>query len=159
MALDAPGLESDLLELFGEPPATITAGEVDVPASRADCAQAWADAMGDYASGIVPASTTVPAAASALALDLESAFASPTAPADADLAFTTFATAVGLGMVGFVSTPPPAPVGFALAFAEPPASWPETHSSAADSWASKVDAWMRTGTATPVSGGAPVPWS
>jgi hypothetical protein len=74
-----------------------------------------------------------------------------------ETAFTVFATAVGVGMLpAFVATPPATPVGFATQFAGPK---PETHAAAASQISGIIDTWMRTGTATPSIGGAPVPWS
>lgn len=146
MPLDAPGLEADLEELFAEPPATV-----------AECADAWAAAVGAYASGVVPASATVAAAQAALAGALLSAFQTPAAAAPMEAAFTAFATTVGAGMApAFVATPPPSPVGIATLSAPP---HPETHAAAANKYATAIDVWMKTGTATPSVGGAPVPWS
>jgi hypothetical protein len=68
----------------------------------------------------------------------------------------TFAATVGGGMAGFVAVPPPAPVGFGDQFAQP---HPATHAEAASAITTIVDAWMRTGTATPTAGGPPVNWS
>jgi hypothetical protein len=146
MPLSAPGLQSDLESLFASPPATV-----------AECGQAWADAVGAYASGVVPASTTVSAAQATLAGALASAFGTEDAASPMDAAFQAFATTVGTGMApAFVATPPPSPVGFATLFAPP---FPETHAAAAQKYATAIDTWARTGTATPSGGGAPVPWS
>lgn len=146
MPLNASGLESDLEALFAAPPATV-----------AECADAWAAAVGSYASGVVPASASVAAAQAALSSALLSAFQSPSAAAPMDAAFTSFATTVGAGMApAFVATPPPSPVGIATLSAPP---YPETHAAAASKYATAIDTWMKTGTATPSGGGAPVPWN
>ena len=146
MPLVAATLEADLEALFAEPPGT-----------TAECAQAWGDAASSYASGVVPPSTTVAAAAATLAGALTSAFAAPNAATPMDAAFTAFATTVGAGMApAFVAAPPPSPVGFATLFAPP---FPETHAEAANKFATALDVWMKTGTATPALGGPPVPWS
>jgi hypothetical protein len=71
-------------------------------------------------------------------------------------AFLTFATTVGAGMTGYTPTPPPAPVGFAAHFSAP---HPESHAEAAASIAPLIDTWLRTGTATPLPSGTPIPWS
>lgn len=156
MTLDAAGLESDLEELFADPPLVMSdPSTADVAASRSACAQAWADAMGSYAAAVVPPSTTVVAAAAALSSALATAFASESAAAAVDAAFLAFATSVGGGMAGFVAAPPPAPPGFATGLQ---ASQP-SHEDAAEFWASLIDTWMKTGTATPISGGSPVNWS
>ena len=150
MPLDPSGLEDDLEELAQSPGATI-----------ADCAQQWANAMQGYASGVVPASTQVAAAAATLQGALASAFASvdaATTAAAMEASFLAFATTVGAGMApAFVATPPPSPVGFAARFSAIPK--PATHAAAAASFGGAIDAWMRTGTATPSVGGAPVLWS
>jgi hypothetical protein len=112
--------------------------------------------MESYAAGVVPASTAVPAAAGTLESALVGAFGGTTAPADLEGAFLAFATAVGAGMApAFVAVPPPAPVGFAAQLTTNQA----TKSAAASAFASSIDTWMRTGTATPSGGGAPVNWS
>lgn len=121
------------------------------------CAQAWANAMVSYASPIVPASTTVQAAGTALAGSLASAFAAPSAIPGMESAFSAFAASVGLGMVGFAPAPPPAPVGFAQQFSGPK---PATHSAAAQAIAGLIDAWMRTGLSTLLAPpNTVVPWS
>lgn len=142
--LDSGKLQSAIFSVCESPAQTAAA-----------CAQQWAQAMGDYASGIVPPSTTVPAARSALAGSLAAAFATPFAAPGMESAFAAFAATVGAGQAGFVPLPPPRPVGFAalLAVISP------THASAAAAVASLVDTWMRSGSSTPVAGGSPVPWS
>lgn len=146
MPLNAAALQSSLASLFATPPAT-----------RAACAQAWADAVNGYASAIVPASTTVAAGVAALSSSLASAFAAPSAASPFDAAFAAFAVTVAGGMLpAFTGVPPAAPLNIAslLATTQP------THAAAAAAWASLIDAWFRTGTATLV---APpntlVPWS
>ena len=142
MSLDAAGLESDLSSFFG-----------GVPATLALCAAEWADAMESYSSGVLPASTTVSAAAATL----ETALAAITTMAEVDVAFQAFAVTVGAGMLpAFVAVPPPAPPGFVAGVAPP---FPATHAAAATKWKDIIDAWMKTGTATPAAGGAPINWS
>lgn len=149
MPLDSPGLEADLESLFAAPPAT-----------SALCAQAWADAVEGYSSGIVPASTTVTASAAALATALGSAFtgSDKTATAAAmESAFATFAASVGAGMAGYTPTPPPGSLGFAALMEEP---FPETHADAATVWADAIHAWMTTGIGTLIAPpNTVVPWS
>lgn len=146
MPLNPSGLQSSLESLFASP-----------PMMAAQCAQAWADAAGSYGAGIIPASTTVSAAAAALAAALQSAFGSaPAAPAF-DAAFMSFAVTVAAGMLPtFAGIPPPAPLGIATLLVSPQ----PTHAAAAAAFAALIDAWMKTGTATLV---APpntlVPWS
>src|SRR5688572_19061580 len=103
MPLNVAGLQTDLEALFADP-----------PASAAECAQAWGDAVSAYASGVIPASTTVAAGAAALTSSLAGAFATPAAAGAFDAAFTTFGATVGAGMLpAFAAVPPPAPLGIA----------------------------------------------
>jgi hypothetical protein len=137
MPLDAVTLQNELEALFEAPPPTSGA-----------CAGLWAAAMLDYAAAVVPASTTVSVAAQTLATALASAFASPTAPADFDLAFAAFAASVGLGMApAFTGAPPAAPLGIGtlLVGSQP------THAVAAAAFAALIDEWFRTGSATLVA--------
>ena len=146
MPLAPSGLSSALEGIAANPPASV-----------AECAQAWADAVGNYASGVVPPSLTVAAAKATLASALASAFAAPAAAPLMETAFTAFAATVSGGMApAFVGTPPPAPVGFASQFAGPK---PATHAAAGAALSSLIDTWMKTGTATPSGGGAPSPWT
>lgn len=113
--------------------------------------------MQGYAAAIIPASTTISAAASTLSGALNTAFATEAAAAAMESAFAAFAVTVGGGMApAFVATPPPAPVGFATLLVPP---FPETHEAGATAMKNAIDAWMKTGTATPSGGGSPVPWS
>lgn len=131
----------------------------DLPkASVGECAAAWASAAGDYASGILPASTGVPAAQAALQTALVGAFggAPGAAPAVMDAAFVAFALAIGAGMLpAFVATPPAGPPGI-VAFM---AGGDRTEEQFASEFASMIDTWMKTGTATPALGGPAVPWT
>ena len=155
MPLDAAGLQSDLEAFFADPHIVLVAGEVDVTASRLACAREWADAMQAYAADIVPPSTTVVAAAAALKGSLASAFALPSASTAVDAAFLAFATAIGGGMAGFTPAPPLAPLSVATLLGATAA----THADAATSFASTIDVWMKTGTATPIPSGPPANWS
>lgn len=139
--------------------AALQSGIQNVCASPAEtaagCADQWAQAMGDYAEALVPASATVSAARATLASSLAAAFVTSFAAPGMDSAFAAFAATVGAGQVGFVPVPPPRPVGFAalLATLQP------THNSAAAAVAGLIDSWMRSGSSTPVAGGPPVPWT
>jgi len=146
MSLNAAGLKSDLAALAASPPATVAA-----------CAQAWADAVEAYCAGIVPASTTVSAAAATLVGALTTAFEAEAAAPGMESAFASFASTVGGGMApAFVATPPPAPVGFAAQFA---GAFPATHAQAGEEIGGLIHDWMVTGSAVPAAGGAAVPWS
>ena len=155
MPLDAAGLETDLAAFFANPPITIVDDVVDVTTSRADCAQEWADAMQAYAAAIVPASTGVAAAAAVLKTSLATAFALESAAGSVSAAFATFAASVGSGMAGFTAVPPPGSLGVVALLATPQS----THAAAAAAWATQIDTWMKTGTATPIPSGSPANWS
>lgn len=137
MPVDAVTLQSELEALFAEP-----------PPSADECAGLWAAALLDYAADVVPASTTVPAAAEALAGALSTAFASEDAAPGVDAAFASFAAAVGAGMApAFAATPPAEPLGIAdLLIGSQP-----THAAAAAAFAALIDEWFRTGSATLVA--------
>lgn len=152
--LNKTGLQSALEAFFAAPPVVMSGETVNVSASRAACAQKWADAMSTYASAITPPSTTVAAACTALSSALASAFALPSAWSAVDAAFQAFALAVGGGMApSFVATPPALPPGLSSAMST------TSYASAAAWWATRIDAWMRTGIATPVPPGPSVPWA
>lgn len=124
--------------------------------TAAACAQTWANIMGSYFAGVVPASATVSAAQATLQGALTSAFSAEAGAGLAllETAFTAFALTVGGGMApAFVAVPPPAPVGFSTLVAV------ETAAESASNLASLISAWAQTGTATPSAGGAPVPWT
>ena len=134
MALNKVALTTALTSLFSNPPDSIDG-----------CAAAWADAMESYATSIVPASTTVPAAASDLEAALKTTFVNNGSTAmltTLESDFLTFATTVGGGMTGYTSTPPPGLVGFSTI------GNADTHATAAANFANKIDTWMKTGIAT-----------
>jgi hypothetical protein len=146
MALDAAALQASFTSLMTNHGATSAA-----------CAALWASAFGSYASGVVPPSTTVPAAQAALQSALGAAFATPSALAAMDAAFTAAASTIAAGMApSFTGVPPPSPIGWATVLNGPAA----TAAAAAAKVTAAIDAWMKTGTATLV---APpntlVPWS
>lgn len=109
--------------------------------TRAHAAAAWATAMGDYAAGIVPASTTVGAAKAALETALTHAFGQASAAPEMETAFAAFAATLGGGMTGYTPTPPPGEVGFATRFATNRSS----ASVAATAVADAIDDWLTTG--------------
>jgi hypothetical protein len=122
------------------------AGNRDYPATGDDCADEWADALQAYATGIIPASTTVSAATATLRTSLKSAFALPTASRMAafNTAMAAWATTIGGGQAGFVATPPVGlPLATLLALPTPPSS----RSAGVSAAASSIDAWMKTGIA------------
>ncbi len=148
MPLNSAALQSGILTVCSAP-----------ANSSAGCAQQWANAVIDYARAIAPAVVpgTVEAAGAAMVATMTGGFSVPGGGAAAlESAFAAFALAVGAGMVGFVPVPPPRPVGFA-GLAAPPA--PVSHGDAAARTAILIDAWMRSGSATPASGGPPIFWT
>lgn len=145
MPLELAGLKDDLEAFFADPPTT-----------SEGCATKWADAVGAYAAGIVPPSTTVSAARDALEGAVLGAIGAPAVAPGMEAAFAAFAVAVGSGQAGFVPTPPPAPVGFATALLPP---FPTTHADAAGRWGDLINDWLTSGSSTPVAGGPAVPWS
>lgn len=140
MPLNLAALSNGLASCFADP-----------PGDAAGCGQQWADAVKNYAAGIVPPvpAPALEAAAGVLAGALGSAFATPAAIPAMELAFTAFGATVALGMApAFAGVPPAGPVGFAAQFA---GAAPETHGEAASAIAGRIDAWMKTGSATLVA--------
>ena len=136
MALDFATLRSGLRDLM-ESPADSAAG----------CAQLWADAVADWAADVTPPSVGAEGGRAALVSGLATAFDSPDAAPGMESAFAAFAATVGGGMApAFTAVPPPMPVGFAAKFSGPR---PQTHSDAAEEFATLIDSWFRTGTAAP----------
>lgn len=134
MTLDTTALRDALEDLASSP------GE-----TRADCAQALADAVAGYFSGVVPATASVEAAKGVLKTSLEAAFAvRPNAVTQLEAAFSVFGAAVALGMAGWAGVPPAGPVGFAVMVSE----GPKTHAAAAQDLADRLHAWAITGSAT-----------
>jgi hypothetical protein len=126
------------------------------PASTAEAAQRWADAVLAYATAVLPLSSTVQAAAATLAGGLAGAFSAPAAAPGMESAFAAFGASVGLGMAGYTPAPPAVPVGFAQVFATNRGSAAE----GAQAVASAIDSWMRTGLSTLVAPpNTAVPWS
>lgn len=141
MPLDASGLGGDIADWVNNPDPTV-----------AGCAGQLAGAVVTYAAGVVPATGAGVGAAIALATGVQAAFEMTSSAASAsalETAFSTFATAIAVGMAGFVAVPPPAPLGFASLMSVNQVS----KSAAASSWASAIDTWFRTGTAAPAPPG------
>jgi hypothetical protein len=136
LPLKLAALQSALEDLFSNPSPT-----------AADCAQAWADAVEAYFSGVVPPSTTVSAAAGVMAGALQTAFESTDAAPAVDAAFTVFATTVAGGMLPAFAGTPPAALGISTLLAAPQ----PTHAAAAAAFSALIDTWARTGTAALVA--------
>jgi len=147
MPLNLPGLTQALIDLAQRAPAT-----------AAECAARWGDAMNTFVTTVTPPSTQVATASAVLRGSLTTAFATvPGALPLIEAAFAGFAATVALGMpspVVSVGIPPPAPVGFATLFA----LYPPTAEAGANAMATLINTWMHTGTATPIPVGPPIPW-
>lgn len=123
-----------------------------------DAPHCWAEAIRQYSENVIPASTTVSSAASDLETELMAVFILQVeASAEMELAFANFANAIATGMLpAYIGTPPPGSVGFYDLFTM---MFPETCAEAAQRFASAIDNWIKTGTATPSGGGNPINWS
>jgi hypothetical protein len=140
-------LDSEAIEFVGFP--------ADIPA----VAENWANAIDMYAKLVVPISTTA-----ALAKE---AFKTVMLGINTDIgnglallqdAYSAYATALAAGMVGagFVGVPPPVSISFAVI---PPLGLGGASGKVIAELITNIsDLWFRTGTATPVIGGPPVPW-
>ena len=145
MPLSTTTLERPLLQLFSAPPAT-----------TAECARAWADALSEYAAEISFPSTTLVAATETLAVSLLGFGAPGAAVAVLEAGFAAFAATLAVGMLpGFAATPPPRPVGFATFVLVNR----DTYAQAASEAAALIDTWMRTGIAINVFTSAAFPWN
>jgi len=114
-------------------------------ATVAGAAAAWASAVGSYAAGVVPVSTTAAAATATLQTALTTVFGWAQAAYGMEIVFATFATTLGVGMAGagFTGAPPVGSVGFAALFATPVANAQD----AAEAVANAIHTWMTSGTA------------
>lgn len=123
-----------------------------------DAAYKWKEAIRTYSENVIPTSTTVNSAASTLETELMAAFILKVeASAEMELAFANFANAIATGMLpAYVGTPPSGSVGFYELFTM---AFPDTCSEGAQRFATAIDNWIKTGTATPSGGGSPINWS
>jgi hypothetical protein len=132
-------------------------GFIEFP-NETNVADKWSTAVNNYASAVVPASTTAAQAKTAMQAALTGMSAPGAALVQLPTSFTVYATTLAVGMAPtYVGTPPPAPIILTPAFTIGSAG-----GSAADVIQQLVliiDLWFRTGTATPSAGGAPIPWS
>ena len=132
MALAKATLKQGLKELFQNPNADplVLAGQ-------------WAGVMQTYASGLTPVSTAAATAAAALKVSLAKLFVKPDPPqvAGMDTAFMAFAAALAVGQLPLnTGIPPTALPGFAL-----PSPLVESHEDAAETFATRIHAWMLKG--------------
>lgn len=118
----------------------------------------WGNAVAFYASTIVPVSATISAAQAAFVARLNQInLTTQNGQEMFHLAFIDFAVALAPGMAGFVAVPPVAILNLYPIFASTLNH--QNVQAFANEFATTVDTWFRTGTATPVSGGPVIPWS
>lgn len=129
----------------------LTAFLANVPPGEAACAAAWAEIMGDYASGLTPPSAAVAAASAALEAGLAGMSGSGAASGIFASAFSAFGSALAGGMAP--PGVPPGPFNLSSAVIHPPTGNPAT---AAASLGAAIGAWIRTGITGPPTS---VPWS
>lgn len=147
MALNKNSLKTEI-QTFAD---TEYSGFDKFPESELDAAQAFADALKIYATSIVPASTTVSAASSAMISALGTLSIS-----EFQSALTTFASTVGGGMApAYTATPPSTTIDFSTVTSKDG----ENAEDSINELVNVIDTWMKTGTATPSAGGSPIPWS
>lgn len=132
---------------------------VGYPTNSAQVANNWADAVNQYASLVIPISTTSVGAKNAMIAAMLPGLSAPGGFFAAFISgFTAYALTLGGGMAGagFVAVPPPVPINFGPLLALPLDGPLSTKIS---TMASIIDTWFRTGTATPSAGGSPIIWS
>jgi hypothetical protein len=130
----------------------------NMPKDINDAAKKFADAIGEYVKPIFPVLTAPDAIINAAKSSFISTFITiqnnpPTGMIQLPLAFTNFALALIPGMLPeFAGIPPPAPIDFS------PMSSSDNASVCANNFATIVDLWFKTGTATNTVSGAPAVW-
>lgn len=115
----------------------------------------WATIIDNYASKVIPASTTFVLAKQALFTELLNV---DTIGENAiQLGLTKYATILGSGMAGFTGVIPPVPIVLTPIFQ---AGFGGASSvEIANMLAITIDGWFRTGTAINISSGAVVNWN
>ncbi len=115
----------------------------------------WSSALFECAKNVVPTSTTASAAKSVFEVAAEGMHLDPTG-AVFKAACSSFASALGAGMVGYTASPPPAMYDPVIPPGHPGRSNAE---QAADFFSQVLAAWLETGTATHNITGVTIPWS
>lgn len=146
MPINGPGMKSALQTGFSSGATTYAAA-----------ANSWGDAVQTGTASIIPASTTVAAAATTLKTALAAAFAASNAVPGMVTAFTAFAVTVAAGQLPlYTGVPPASPIDFASIFSSPR----DSHSDAAQAVSDLIETWLKTGSATLVAPpNTVVPWS
>lgn len=131
-------------------------GFIGFPTTTAKVAEVWCAVADALLQGVVPASSTIPAAQSAFKGVMGAISASVNGVVILQNAFQAYATALASGMApaGFVGTPPPSPPMFTLT-----GMVTKSAEAEAANMAAVLFAWAKTGTATPLSGGSPITWT
>lgn len=126
------------------------------PESSTEAAEAWANMFDAYGSGVTPSSSTSSQAKETFKATLSGA-SFGTWGQVLQTAATQYASILGSGMSGFVSVPPASPLTLDPAFVI--GDNKGTTQEVGEVLSSIIDAWFRTGTATPSGGGSTIPWS
>jgi hypothetical protein len=145
--LNANSLQSDLKDLFANPPLDESA-----------CAQKWGQAMVDFTASVVPASTTGTAAGSALTAALQGMHESGAAAQKLENAFVAFAVALegGMSAAGYSPMPTPRPQ---VGFSDPVGGLFTTPDAAASAIVAKIVAWAPQQEPVLIASSTPTPWS
>jgi hypothetical protein len=142
MPLNPSGAKTTLGNLFKSP-----------VGSEATAIISWKNAILTLTAGVIPASTTVAAAAATLATSLSGFNASGAAAGKINSALVAFAATVAGGMApAFTGVVPIGSPGVEF-------SNGSNAQAAADAIIDTIDEWLQTGTATPSGGGDPENWS
>ena len=127
------------------------------PQDAIEAAERWADVLVKFTQNISPPSINHEAARGVFISIYQNISSDPpNASIIIPQAYMAFAVSLGLGMVGYVATPPPVPISFLPII--PAGIAGATAEVQSDAMAAIIKAWFLTGTATP-SGGSPIPWT
>ena len=145
-------LVNNLREIFDEE----YSGFSGFPADINEAAQKWSEAIGDYAQSIVPPTTTISQAKSAMNSVISGI--TNNGVAQLPISFTNFAASLAIGMQpAFTGTPPSVPVDFSSIY--PIGLGGGSSEQVINAMAAIIDAWFRTGIAVNNTSGVSVPWS
>ena len=135
------------------------AGFIDFPSDTIAVANAWADAVNNYASLVTPPSASSAAARTAfynvmLGMDTNAGNGLPIMIS----AFTAYAATLAGGMLpAFAGTPPPVPIPLATVIPALGLAGADG-ATVAEALSSVIDAWFRTGLAVNTTSGATTLW-
>lgn len=127
------------------------------PNNGAEAGQKWGDVVDVLGAAVIPVSTTASAARAAFAALIATINNNSDGLSILKNAFHQYSIVLATGMTGagFIGTPPPIEPPLEIILTGP------THDATpvANNLASLLVAWLKTGTATPISGGSPILWS